>query len=282
MRFSPPSSSSSTARASTSHGAGSTPRWSGGSLRLQPDRQLQHQRDRAVRRTDRSRGSAADRSALSAGAAVVVRRRGIHDTRNDQLNPSGGHYLSANGQVAAKAIGSQVGLLKSYFTAQGFRASRRRTGWCSPGARGWAWRPVRTHDRPACNCRRASASSPAATPPFAASPSTGSAPRGHRRPRISGRRERRDHLERRAARSGRCVSSGWSASSIQGNVFKQTTDIDLGRAAGDDRLWRARAISGRTDSCRRRIQAGSPGDHPRPSGAAQRVAHFAGSGVLRS
>ena len=47
---------------------------------------------------------------------------GIHDTRNDQLNPSGGHYLSANGQVAAKAIGSQVGLLKSYFTAQGFRA----------------------------------------------------------------------------------------------------------------------------------------------------------------
>jgi outer membrane protein assembly complex protein YaeT len=46
---------------------------------------------------------------------------GIHDTRNDQLNPSGGHYLSANGQVAAKAIGSEVGLLKSYFTAQTFR-----------------------------------------------------------------------------------------------------------------------------------------------------------------
>ena len=47
---------------------------------------------------------------------------GIHDTRNDQLNPSAGHYLSANGQVAAKAIGSEVGLLKSYFTVQGFRA----------------------------------------------------------------------------------------------------------------------------------------------------------------
>jgi outer membrane protein insertion porin family len=46
---------------------------------------------------------------------------GIHDTRNDQLNPSVGHYLSANGQVAAKAIGSEVGLLKSYFTAQAFR-----------------------------------------------------------------------------------------------------------------------------------------------------------------
>jgi outer membrane translocation and assembly module TamA len=29
--------------------------------------------------------------------------------------------LSANGQVAAKAIGSEVDLLKSYFTAQGFR-----------------------------------------------------------------------------------------------------------------------------------------------------------------
>ena len=46
---------------------------------------------------------------------------GIHDTRNDQLNPSVGHYLSANGQLAAKAIGSEVGLLKSYFTAQAFR-----------------------------------------------------------------------------------------------------------------------------------------------------------------
>jgi outer membrane protein assembly complex protein YaeT len=46
---------------------------------------------------------------------------GIHDTRNDQLNPSGGHYVSANGQVAAKAIGSEVGLLKSYYTAQAFR-----------------------------------------------------------------------------------------------------------------------------------------------------------------
>ena len=45
----------------------------------------------------------------------------IHDTRNDQLNPSNGHYLSANGQVAAKAIGSRVGLLKSYYTAQAFR-----------------------------------------------------------------------------------------------------------------------------------------------------------------
>ena len=29
--------------------------------------------------------------------------------------------MSANGQVAAKAIGSEVDLLKSYFTAQGFR-----------------------------------------------------------------------------------------------------------------------------------------------------------------
>ena len=46
---------------------------------------------------------------------------GIHDTRDDQLNPASGHYLSANGQVAARAIGSEVGLLKTFFTAQGFR-----------------------------------------------------------------------------------------------------------------------------------------------------------------
>ena len=45
----------------------------------------------------------------------------IHDTRNDQLNPSRGHYLSANGQIAAKAIGSRVDLLKTYFTTQAFR-----------------------------------------------------------------------------------------------------------------------------------------------------------------
>jgi outer membrane protein insertion porin family len=70
----------------------------------------------------------------------------IHDTRDDQLNPAGGQYFSANGQVAARAIGSQVGLLKSYFTAQAFRvvpqtnrvvlAASARLGMATAFARG--------------------------------------------------------------------------------------------------------------------------------------------------
>jgi outer membrane protein assembly complex protein YaeT len=71
---------------------------------------------------------------------------GIHDTRDDQLNPAGGHYLSANGQLAARAIGSEVGLLKTYLTAQAFRempgsnrvvlAASARLGMATAFARG--------------------------------------------------------------------------------------------------------------------------------------------------
>jgi outer membrane protein insertion porin family len=42
----------------------------------------------------------------------------IRDTRNDAVDPATGHYLSGNGQLAARRIGSEVGLVKSYFTAQ--------------------------------------------------------------------------------------------------------------------------------------------------------------------
>ncbi|MGC4083264.1 MAG: outer membrane protein assembly factor [Vicinamibacterales bacterium] len=52
----------------------------------------------------------------------------IHDTRNDPVDPTGGHYLSANGQLAGRAIGSEVGFLKSYFTAQNFRTLPGRRG----------------------------------------------------------------------------------------------------------------------------------------------------------
>jgi outer membrane protein insertion porin family len=45
----------------------------------------------------------------------------INDTRDDPVAPGTGHYLSANGQVAARAIGSEVGFVKSFFTAQAFR-----------------------------------------------------------------------------------------------------------------------------------------------------------------
>jgi outer membrane protein insertion porin family len=44
----------------------------------------------------------------------------IHDN-HDPLNPRDGHYLSANAQLAARAIGSEVGFVKSYLTAELFR-----------------------------------------------------------------------------------------------------------------------------------------------------------------
>ena len=54
---------------------------------------------------------------LSSFSSSVVR-----DTRNDAVNPTSGAYLSVNGQVAARAIGSQVGFAKSFITAQTFYA----------------------------------------------------------------------------------------------------------------------------------------------------------------
>ncbi len=45
----------------------------------------------------------------------------IRDTRNDPVDPSHGQYMSANGQMAARAIGSEVGFMKSFVTAQSFR-----------------------------------------------------------------------------------------------------------------------------------------------------------------
>jgi outer membrane protein assembly factor BamA len=53
---------------------------------------------------------------LSSFSSSVAR-----DTRDDVLDPGAGGYLSANGQIAARAIGSQVGLAKTFFTAQRFR-----------------------------------------------------------------------------------------------------------------------------------------------------------------
>ena len=52
----------------------------------------------------------------------------IRDTRNDPVDPTAGQYLSANGQLAGRAIGSEVGFLKSFFTAQTFRTLPGRRG----------------------------------------------------------------------------------------------------------------------------------------------------------
>jgi outer membrane protein assembly complex protein YaeT len=46
----------------------------------------------------------------------------IRDTRSDQLDPASGRYFSANAQLAARNIGSEVGFFKTYLTAQTFRA----------------------------------------------------------------------------------------------------------------------------------------------------------------
>jgi len=45
----------------------------------------------------------------------------IRDTRDDAVDPSRGEYTSASGQLAGRAIGSQIGFAKSFFTAQAFR-----------------------------------------------------------------------------------------------------------------------------------------------------------------
>lgn len=46
----------------------------------------------------------------------------IRDARDDLIDPTSGTYLSANAQVAGRRIGSEVGYLKSYWTAQVFRS----------------------------------------------------------------------------------------------------------------------------------------------------------------
>jgi outer membrane protein assembly complex protein YaeT len=52
----------------------------------------------------------------------------VRSTRDDALDPSRGEYLSSYVQVAARAIGSEVGLAKSYFTGQLFRTLPRSRG----------------------------------------------------------------------------------------------------------------------------------------------------------
>ena len=47
--------------------------------------------------------------------------QGFYDTRDDPVDSTSGEYLSASGQIAARAIGSEVGFVKSFFTAQAFR-----------------------------------------------------------------------------------------------------------------------------------------------------------------
>ncbi len=53
---------------------------------------------------------------LSSFSASVIR-----DTRDDPIDPTRGNYVSANGQLAGRAIGSQVGFGKTFMSAELFR-----------------------------------------------------------------------------------------------------------------------------------------------------------------
>jgi outer membrane protein assembly complex protein YaeT len=57
---------------------------------------------------------------LSSFSTSVVR-----DTRDDLTDPADGRFLSANGQLAGRRIGSEVGFAKSYVVAQMFRVLPR-------------------------------------------------------------------------------------------------------------------------------------------------------------
>ena len=56
------------------------------------------------------------------------------DTRNDPADATSGHLLSADGQIAARAIGSEVGFLKGRFTAQMFRVLPKAHGTVFAGS----------------------------------------------------------------------------------------------------------------------------------------------------
>ena len=104
----------------------------------------------------------------------------IRDTRDDPVDPARGDYVSANGQLAAQAIGSEVGFVKSFFTAQVFRVVPGTTRLVFAGNARLGSRPAFPGAFDALGQRlpdvanpraagRASASSPAATPRSAGS-----------------------------------------------------------------------------------------------------------------
>ena len=60
---------------------------------------------------------------LSSFSASVIR-----DTRDDPIDPTRGNYVSVNGQLAGRAIGSEVGLAKTFTSAELFRTLPRARG----------------------------------------------------------------------------------------------------------------------------------------------------------
>ena len=73
---------------------------------------------------------------LSSFSASVIR-----DTRDDPVDPTRGNYVSANGQFAGRAIGSEVGFAKMFTSAELFRTLPHARGIVFAGdARARAWR----------------------------------------------------------------------------------------------------------------------------------------------
>jgi outer membrane protein assembly factor BamA len=54
--------------------------------------------------------------------------QGIYDTRDEPVDATRGEYFSANVQIAARRIGSEVGFAKSFWTGQLFRPVPRAGG----------------------------------------------------------------------------------------------------------------------------------------------------------
>ena len=142
--------------------------------------------DARLRRTAEQRRPAAHRPAVSAVPAVVVLERGHprHARRCGRSRPEA-RTRAPSASWPPVAIGSQIGFVKSFFTAQAFRvvpgtnrvvfAGNARLGL----ATGFPRDPVDDSERSSAYrftaCRKASASTPAATPPSAASRWIGSA-----------------------------------------------------------------------------------------------------------
>jgi outer membrane protein assembly factor BamA len=62
------------------------------------------------------------------------------DGRDNPLTPTHGTFVSADGELAARAIASEVGYVKGFFQALNFRPLDRGRGRCSHSVASWAWR----------------------------------------------------------------------------------------------------------------------------------------------
>ena len=203
---------------------------------------------------------------LSSFSGAVLR-----DTRNDSADPTSGGYLSANGEVAGLAIGSEAGFVKLYFTAQTFRLVTRSSGILFAGSArlglGFPREAVRK-DEQGRNEIGADGRAiiepvddlPASERFFAGGDTT---VRGFALDRLGSADTIKDgspvggsavvifNGELRVPVAGNAQIVGFVDS---GNVFKRVGDLDLGEPSRRRRVRRAIPIAGRPDPGRCRLQ----------------------------